>query len=65
MRRMHFQVWAGVLNWNIDKDSFRYLWYCGKEQIECRLAKILLIWDWFTDFFKFFIQVFSDKDYKP
>ena len=23
---------------NLDKDSFRCLWYCGKEQIECRLV---------------------------
>ena len=27
----------------LDKDSFRYLWYCGKEQIECRLA-----WHWWN-----------------
>ena len=32
-----FQLWT-----NVDKDFFRYLWYCGKKkQIECRLA-----WNW-------------------
>ena len=31
------------LSKDLDKDSFRYLWYCGKEQIECRLA-----WHWWN-----------------
>ena len=31
------------LSKNLDKDSFRYLWYCRKEQIECRLA-----WHWWN-----------------
>ena len=31
------------LSENLDKNSFRYLWYCGKEQIECRLA-----WHWWN-----------------
>ena len=31
------------LSKNLDKDSFRFLWYCGKEQIECRLA-----WHWWN-----------------
>ena len=31
------------LSKNLDKDSFRYLWHCGKEQIECRLA-----WHWWN-----------------
>ena len=26
------------LSKNLEKDSFRFLWYCGKEQIKCRLA---------------------------
>ena len=26
------------LSTNLDRDFFRYLWYCGKTQIECRLA---------------------------
>ena len=26
------------LSTNLDKDCFCYLWYCGKKQIECRLA---------------------------
>ena len=35
------------LSTNLDKDFFRYLWYCGKKQkkkqIECRLA-----WNWWN-----------------
>ena len=28
---------------NLDKDFFRYLWYCGKKQIECGLAWSVLL----------------------
>ena len=31
------------LSTNLDKDFFRYLWYCGKKQIKCRLA-----WHWWN-----------------
>ena len=31
------------LSTNLDKDFFRYLWYCGKKQIECRLE-----WHWWN-----------------
>ena len=31
------------LSTNLDRDFFRYLWYCGKKQIECRLA-----WHWWN-----------------
>ena len=31
------------LSKNLDKDSFSYLWYCGKEQIESRSA-----WHWWN-----------------
>ena len=40
MQRVHFQR-CFQLPKNLDKDFFRYLWYCGKKQIECRLA-----WHW-------------------
>ena len=33
-----FQLWT-----NVDKDFFRYLWYCGKKQIECGLAWSVLL----------------------
>ena len=29
--------------WNLDKDLFRYLWCCGKKQIECGLAWCVLL----------------------
>ena len=35
--------WCFQLSKYLNKDSFRYLWYCGKEQIECRLA-----WHWWN-----------------
>ena len=31
------------LSTNLDKDFCHYLWYCGKKQIECRLA-----WHWWN-----------------
>ena len=31
------------LSTNLDKDFFRYLWYCGKKQIECGLAWSVLL----------------------
>ena len=33
-----FQLWT-----NVDKDFFRYLWYCGKKRIECGLAWSVLL----------------------
>ena len=37
--RVHFQVRVGVFNCQqILQRFFRYLWYCGKKQIECGLA---------------------------
>ena len=31
------------LSTNLDKDFFRYLWYCGKKQIKCGLAWSVLL----------------------
>ena len=31
------------LSINLDRDFFRYLWYCGKKQIECRW-----VWHWWN-----------------
>ena len=42
------------LSKNFDKDSFRYLWYCGKEQIECRLAWHWWKFHWFGVMYMFF-----------
>ena len=33
-----FQLWT-----NVDKDCFRYLWYFGKNQIECGLATTIWV----------------------
>ena len=33
-----FQLWT-----NVDKDFFRYLWYCGKKQIKCSLATTMRV----------------------
>ena len=40
MQRVHFQVRVGVFNCEkiLEKNVFRYLWYCGKKQIERGLA---------------------------
>ena len=45
MQRVHFQVPSRYfqLSKNLGKDSFRYLWYCDKKQIECGLA-----WHWWN-----------------
>ena len=37
MKRVHFQS-PSRLSTNLGKDFFRYLWYCGKKQIECGLT---------------------------
>ena len=42
MQRVHFQVRVGVFSCQ-DKYLFRYLWYCGKKQIECGLAWSVLL----------------------
>ena len=34
MQRVHFQIRVVVFSCQ-DKDLFRYVWYCGKKQIEC------------------------------
>jgi len=43
----HLHQRVGVFNCqlstNLDKDFFRYLWYCGKKQIECGLAWSVLL----------------------
>ena len=42
--RVHFQVRVGVFNCQqILQRFFRYLWYCGKKQIECGLAWSVLL----------------------
>ena len=47
------------LSKNVDKDSFRYLWYCGKEQIECRLT-----WHWWNsaDLELIYISFFTNQN---
>ena len=42
MQRVHFQVRVGVFSCE-EQYSFRYLWYCGKKQIECGLAWFVLL----------------------
>ena len=42
MQRVHCQVRVGVFSCQ-DKYLFRYLWYCGKKQIECGLAGSVLL----------------------
>ena len=36
-------MFSVVNKYNLDRDFFRYLWYCGKKQIECRSA-----WHWWN-----------------
>ena len=42
-RALSSPSWCFQLSTNLDKDFFRYLWYCGKKQIECGLA-----WHWWN-----------------
>ena len=42
IQRVHCQVRVGVFSCQ-DKYLFRYLWYCGKKQIECGLAGSVLL----------------------
>ena len=42
MGRVYFQVWVGVFNCQ-DKDLFRYLWHCGKKQIEYSVVWSVLL----------------------
>ena len=42
MQHVHCQVRVGVFSCQ-DKYLFRYLWYCGKKQIECGLAGSVLL----------------------
>ena len=51
-RALSSSSWCFQLSTNLDKDFFRYLWYCGKKQIECSLA-----WHWWNSTDLAFIDV--------
>ena len=42
-RALSSPSWCFQMSTSLNKDFFRYLWYCGKKQIECGLALSVLL----------------------